>query len=82
MFSRIITFCFLVCGLAFADGLSFALSPSQNALAEQITQKTMELDYVEAFNLARKLRLENDGVGCLFQGIIRVSLYDDKSPQL
>ena len=78
MLSRIITFCFLVCSLAFADGLSFALSPSQNALAEQITQKTMELDYVEAFNLARKLRLENDGVGCLFQGIIRVSLYDDK----
>ena len=38
----------------------------------------MELDYVEAFNLARKLRLENDGVGCLFQNIIRVSLYDDK----
>ena len=78
MLSRIITLCFLVCGLAFADGPSFALSPSQNALAEQITQKTMELDYVEAFNLARKLRLENDGVGCLFQNIIRVSLYDDK----
>ena len=78
MFSRIITLCFLVCGLVFADGPSFALSPSQNALAEQITQKTMELDYVEAFNLARKLRLENDGVGCLFQNIIRVSLYDDK----
>ena len=70
--------CFLVCGLVFADGPSFALSPSQNVLAEQITQKTMELDYVEAFNLARKLRLENDGVGCLFQNIIRVSLYDDK----
>ncbi len=70
--------CILVCGLAFADGPSFALSPSQNALAEQITQKTMELDYVEAFNLARKLRLENDAVGCLFQNIIRVSLYDDK----
>ena len=68
----------MVCGLVFADGPSFALSPSQNALAEQITQKTMELDYVEAFNLARKLRLENDGVGCLFQNIIRVSLYDDK----
>ncbi len=78
MFSRIITLCFLVCGLVFADGPSFALSPSQNALAEQITQKTMELDYVEAFNLARKLRLENDAVGCLFQNIIRVSLYDDK----
>jgi tetratricopeptide (TPR) repeat protein len=78
MFSRIITLCILVCGLAFADGPSFALSPSQNALAEQITQKTMELDYVEAFNLARKLRLENDAVGCLFQNIIRVSLYDDK----
>lgn len=78
MFSRIITLCILVCGLVFADGPSFALSPSQNALAEQVTQKTMELDYVEAFNLARKLRLENDGVGCLFQNIIRVSLYDDK----
>lgn len=78
MLSRIITLCFLVCGLAFADGPSFALSPTQNALAEQVTQKTMELDYVEAFNLARKLRLENDGVGCVFQNIIRVSMYDDK----
>ncbi|MBP5441189.1 MAG: tetratricopeptide repeat protein [Fibrobacter sp.] len=38
----------------------------------------MELNYVEAFNLARKLRLENDGVGCVFQNIIRVSMYDDK----
>ena len=78
MFARIFTLLLFVSCMAFADGASFALSPSQNALAEQVTQKTMELDYVEAFNLARKLRLENDGVGCLFQNIIRVSLYDDK----
>lgn len=64
--------------MSFADNHSFALSATQNALAEQVTQKTMELDYVEAFNLARKLRLENDGVGCLFQNIIHISLYDDK----
>lgn len=64
--------------MSFADNHSFTLSATQNALAEQVTQKTMELDYVEAFNLARKLRLENDGVGCLFQNIIHISLYDDK----
>ena len=78
MFSRIIAPLLMVAGISFADELSFALSPAQNALAEQVTQKTMELNYVEAFNLARKLRLENDGVGCVFQNIIRVSMYDDK----
>ena len=68
----------MVAGISVADEPSFALSPAQNELAEKITQKTMELNYVEAFNLARKLRLENDGVGCVFQNIIRVSMYDDK----
>ena len=78
MLKRFIAPLLIVAGISFADELSFALSPAQNALAEQVTQKTMELNYVEAFNLARKLRLENDGVGCVFQNIIRVSMYDDK----
>ena len=78
MFSRLFISLLIAIGMSFAENLSFALSPTQNALAEQITQKTMELNYVEAFNLARKLRLENDGVGCLFQNIIHISLYDDK----
>ena len=64
--------------MCFAGGSSFALSPGQDSLAELITQKTMELKYGDAFNIARKLRLENDGVGCVFQNIIRISLYDDK----
>ena len=78
MLKRFIAPLLMVAGISVADELSFALSPTQNALAEQVTQKTMELNYVEAFNLARKLRLENDGVGCVFQNIIRVSMYDDK----
>ncbi len=78
MLSRLFALIFFVVGISFADELSFALSPAQNELAEKVTQKTMELNYVEAFNLARKLRLENDGVGCVFQNIIRVSMYDDK----
>ena len=78
MRSRFIAPIFLVAGMSFADTSSFALSPSQNALAEQVTQKTMQLKYADAFNVARKLRLENDGVGCIFQNIIRVSMYDDK----
>ncbi len=78
MLSRLFALIFLAAGISFADELSFALSPAQNELAEKVTQKTMELNYVEAFNLARKLRLENDGVGCVFQNIIRVSMYDDK----
>ena len=78
MFSRLFIPLLIAAGMSFADNHSFALSATQNALAEQVTQKTMELDYVEAFNLARKLRLENDGVGCLFQNIIHISLYDDK----
>jgi tetratricopeptide (TPR) repeat protein len=78
MFLRIVVMLLLTVGISVADELSFALSPAQNELAEKVTQKTMELNYVEAFNLARKLRLENDGVGCVFQNIIRVSMYDDK----
>ena len=78
MFSRLFISLLIAVGISFADNLSFALSPAQNELAEKVTQKTMELNYVEAFNLARKLRLENDGVGCVFQNIIRVSMYDDK----
>ena len=78
MLKRFIVPLLMVAGFSFADENTFALSPAQNELAEKITQKTMELNYVEAFNLARKLRLENDGVGCVFQNIIRVSMYDDK----
>ena len=78
MLKRFIAPLLMVVGISVADELSFALSPAQNELAEKVTQKTMELNYVEAFNLARKLRLENDGVGCVFQNIIRVSMYDDK----
>ena len=78
MLKRFIVPLLMVAGISFADELTFALTPAQNELAEKVTQKTMELNYVEAFNLARKLRLENDGVGCVFQNIIRVSMYDDK----
>jgi len=78
MLKRFIAPLLMVVGISLADELSFALSPAQNELAEKVTQKTMELNYVEAFNLARKLRLENDGVGCVFQNIIRISMYDDK----
>jgi len=78
MFPRILALILVVAGISFADGFSFALPPAQNALAEQVTQKTMQLKYADAFTLARKLRIQNDGVGCVFQNIIRVSMYDDK----
>ena len=78
MFLRFLASLLLLSAMCFAGGSSFALSPEQDSLAEQITQKTMELKYADAFNVARKLRLENDGVGCVFQNIIRISLYDDK----
>ena len=78
MFLRFIALLMFLSAMCFAGGSSFALSPGQDSLAELITQKTMELKYGDAFNIARKLRLENDGVGCVFQNIIRISLYDDK----
>ena len=78
MFLRFIVPFLIAFGMSFAEEPSFTLSPSQYALAEQITQKTMQLKYADAFNVARKLRLENDGVGCIFQNIIRISMYDDK----
>ena len=78
MLSRIVAPILVVAGVSFAGTPSFELLPTQNALAEEITQKTMQLKYSDAFSVARKLRLENDGIGCVFQNIIRVSLYDDK----
>ncbi|MCF0223156.1 MAG: hypothetical protein HUK20_02710 [Fibrobacter sp.] len=38
----------------------------------------MQLKYGEAMAQAKKLRAENDGVGCVLENVVRISIYDDK----
>lgn len=76
MFFRTIFVLLLACGIAIADGLK--LPQEQMELAETITQKTMALDYDAAFRAAHKLRKMDDGVGCILENVIRISVYDDR----
>ena len=47
------------------------------SLAEQVTEKSMALDYDGAMSLAKKVRASENGVGCVLENIVRVSRYDD-----
>lgn len=76
MLSRIIFSLLLVCGISFAEGLK--LPADQMELAATVTQKTMALDYDAAFRAAHKLRKMDDGVGCILENVIRISVYDDR----
>lgn len=67
----------LAAALAFGEGLSLALPAPLMSLAEQVTQKSMALDYDGAMALAKKVRASEDGVGCVLENIVRVSRYDD-----
>lgn len=87
MFSRIVLtliFAYVMVCPAFSAGgessgeLSLAMPASQAALWEKATAATMALRYDEALKLARTLRDENKGVGCILEGVVRISIYDDK----
>lgn len=67
------------------SALSLAAEPSTLTLPKEqaetwskVTKATMALRYDEAFSLAKKLRAENEGAGCVLENIVRISLYDDK----
>lgn len=87
MFSRI--FCVLAWAVAFVclpvsaygsddEPLTLSLPKSQEALWEEATSLTMALRYDEALKAARALRAQNKGVGCILEGVVRISIYDDK----
>lgn len=79
MLSRIVfalTFLLFLISPSLADGL--VLPASQSALWEKATEATMSLRYNDALKLARELRAENKAVGCILEGVVRISIYDDK----
>lgn len=61
-----------------SGALSLTLPESQAAIWEKATAATMDLRYDEALKLAKALRAENKGVGCILEGVVRISIYDDK----
>lgn len=60
------------------DDLTLALNAKEAALWERATEATMALRYNDALKLAKELRAENKGVGCILEGVVRISIYDDK----
>ena len=77
MFNRIVTFALLSFALAFGGSPTLALPAPLMQMAEQVTEKSMALDYEGAAALAKKVREKDDGVGCVLENIVRVSRYDD-----
>ena len=75
--TRIVAFALLPVALAFGEGLTLELPAPLMQLAEQVTEKSMALDYDGAASLAKKVREKNEGVGCVLENIVRVSRYDD-----
>lgn len=83
MFSRfLLIFCLALASVvAFAadeHDLTLALDARQAALWEKATEATMALRYNDALKYAKELRAENKGLGCILEGVVRISIYDDK----
>lgn len=77
VFTRILALVVLPFALAFGGSLTLALPAPLMQLSEQVTEKSMALDYDGAMALAKKVRGSDDGVGCVLENIVRVSRYDD-----
>jgi len=77
VFNRIVAFALLSFALAFGEGLTLVLPAPLMQMAEQVTEKSMALNYDGAMALAKKVREKDDGVGCVLENIVRVSCYDD-----
>ena len=77
VFIRILALVVLPFALAFGGSLTLALPAPLMQLTEQVTEKSMALDYDGAMALAKKVRGSDDGVGCVLEDIVRVSRYDD-----
>ena len=79
MFLRILTMVALCASCIWAGEVpSLKLSAGQNDLWVKATSATMALRYGDALELAKKLRAENEGAGCVLENIVRISVYDDK----
>lgn len=77
MFMRTVAISLLLAAFSFAENLSLALPNSLENLVEMATAQTMALDYKAALNTAQALKAKDEGVGCVIESIVRVSMYDD-----
>ncbi len=77
MLLRTVAISLLLASLSFAENLTLALPDSLENLVEKATAQTMALDYKAALNTAQALKAKNEGVGCVIESIVRVSMYDD-----
>lgn len=77
MFMRTVAISLLLAAFSFAENLSLALPDSLENLVEMATAQTMALDYKAALNTAQALKAKDEGVGCVIESIVRVSMYDD-----
>ena len=77
MFLRTIAITLLLASLSFAESLTLALPDSLERLVEKATGETMALNYKAALNTAQTLKAKNEGVGCVIESIVRISMYDD-----
>ena len=77
MFLRTVAISLLLAAFSFAENLSLALPDSLENLVEMATAQTMALNYKTALNTAQALKAKDEGVGCVIESIVRVSMYDD-----
>ncbi len=77
MLQRFVSISLLLTALSFAENLSLALPDSLENLVEKVTAQTMALDYKTALNTAQAIKAKDEGVGCVIESIVQVSMYDD-----
>ena len=78
MFFRALLIVILFSLSAFAGPVSLALPDSLMALSEDVTRQTMALRYDDALAAAKRVRGADEGVGCVLENVVRISMYDDR----
>ena len=77
MLQRFVSISLLLAAFSFAENPSLALPDSLENLVEKVTAQTMALDYKTALNTAQAIKAKDEGVGCVIESIVQVSMYDD-----
>ena len=78
MFFRALLIVILFSLSVFAGPVSLALPDSLMALSVDVTRLTMALRYDDALAAAKRIRGADEGVGCVLENVVRISMYDDR----
>lgn len=78
MFFRALLIVILFSLSVFAGPVSLALPDSLMALSVDVTRQTMALRYDDALAAAKRIRGADEGVGCVLENVVRISMYDDR----